>query len=130
MDFIQIVALFTRSAAVIAGIIALSFACVAVRRAQRRRAARKAAEKRCRQLVNQMRKCPKLRRPQDRRLAEKFVVELDAIVKANRFALHKVDTSRGEIDKILYLVREEVRENPFMKRVRAEQMWRKRKVPA
>ncbi|HSD12221.1 MAG TPA: hypothetical protein VLC10_01570, partial [Patescibacteria group bacterium] len=127
MEFVQIVAPFTRPAAVIAalaGIIALSFAYVAARRAHRRRAARKAAEKRCRQLVSQTRKCPKLKKPQDRRLAEKFVVELDAIMKANGFAFDEVGTNRKEIDNILQLVREEVRENPFMNRVRTEQLAR------
>lgn len=120
MDFYPIVAPLTRPAAAIAalaGIIVLSLVFRAVRRARRRRIARKAAEKRCRQLVGQMRKCPRLRRPEDRRLAEKFVVEFDAIVKANRFSLDEVGTSRAEIERILYLVREEQKENPFMKRV-------------
>lgn len=120
MEFSQIVAPFTRPAAVIAalaGILVLSFAFAAVRRAHRRRVARKSAEKRCRQLVGQMRRCPMLRRPQDRRLAEKFVVEFDAVLKANGFAIHKIGTSRAEIDQILRLVREEEKENPFMKRL-------------
>lgn len=120
MEFSQIVAPFTRPAAIIAalaGILVLSIAFSAARRAHRRRVARKEAEKRCRQLVGQMRRCPKLRRPEDRRLVEKFAAELDAIVRANGFALHEVGTSRMELDRILHLVREEEQENPFMKRV-------------
>ncbi len=120
MEFSHFVAPLTRPAAIIAalaGILVLSYAFIAARRAHRRRVARKAAEKRCRQLVGQMRRCPKLRRPQDRLLAEKFVVELDGIVKDNGFARHEVGTSRAEIDRILHLVREEEKENPFMKRV-------------
>lgn len=118
MDLGSIVAPFTRLAAVIAvlaGIIVLSYAFAAARRARRRNVARRAAKDRCRRLVAQMRRCPKLRRPQDRRLAEKFLVELEAIMKEHAFGLVEIGTSRTEIEGILRLVREE--EVPFMKRI-------------
>ena len=51
-----------------------------------------------------MRRCPKLRRPKDRRLAERFVAELDAIVRGHGLSLQELGTSRAEIDRILLLV--------------------------
>lgn len=108
-------ALLARPAAMIAafaGIIVLSFIVIAWRRAKRRRNRRLAAEKEARRIVGKMRHCPRFSKTEDRKLAVKFAVELDAIVTANGFALHEVGTSRSEIDRILYLVREDVVADP------------------
>lgn len=96
----------------IAAVIVLSLALLAAMRLRKTRAARAKAEKEARRLVGLMRKCPRLSKAKDRQLAVGFAKQLDDVVTANGFALHEVGTSRQEIDRILYLIREEVVANP------------------
>ncbi|MEY4745389.1 MAG: hypothetical protein RL272_1334 [Candidatus Parcubacteria bacterium] len=126
-------ALLTRPAAMIAacaGIAVLSWTWREARRMRRRRAARKAAERKARHLVGQMRRCPKLRRPKDRRLAEGFGIELDAVVSEHGLSLQELGTSRAEIDRILVLVRKEAEDVPFLERLSAMQVQAREKSDA
>ena len=111
----QITDQLTRLPAICAGItvvIALSLALWAAIRIRRARVTRAKAEKEARRLVGLMRKCPRLTRSEDRKLALRFSKELNDVVTAHGFALHEVGTSRQEIDRILHLVREDVVANP------------------
>lgn len=115
MEIGKITDQLTRLPAICAGIavvIVLSLALRAAMRIRKKRLVRAKAEKEARRLVGLMRKCPRLTRSEDRKLALRFSKELDDVISAHGFALHEVGTSRQEIDRILYLVREDVVANP------------------
>lgn len=115
MEIGQITDQLTRPSAICAGIavvIALSLALRVAIRIRRARVVRAKAEKEARRLVGLMRKCPRLTRSEDRKLALRFSGELNDVITAHGFAFHEVGTSRQEIDRILYLVREDVVANP------------------
>lgn len=115
MEIGKITDQLTRLPAICAGIaavIVLSLALWAVMRVRGKRLVRANAEKEARRLVGLMRKCPRLTRSADRKLALRFSKELNDVISAHGFALHEVGTSRQEIDRILYLVREDVVANP------------------
>lgn len=115
MEIGKITDQLTRLPAICAGIavvIVLSLALWAAMRVRRKRLVRAKAEKEARRLVGLMRKCPRLTRSTDRKLALRFSKELNDVIAAHGFALHEVGTSLQEIDRILYLVREDVVANP------------------